>query len=745
MDAYLIVVIVLAIIAIGDLWVGVANTTNFLVGAIGSKAATYKTIIIVAAVGLLVGVSISGGMMEVARKGIVHPEMFYFKDMIIIFFAYAIGDIILLDLFNTFGMPTSTTVSMVFGLVGSGTVISLLKITDMGVSPSELESYVNTSRIITMGTALVMSVLISFIVGGVVQYLSRLLFTFDYEKRFRRWGAIWSSAGVSLISYFIVVKGLANVTVIPHDIIAWLNANSGLFMLYSFIFWTGVFELLILFTKVNVLKCIVLFGTAALAMAFAANDLVNFIGVPLAAIDSYKIALESGHPFTTHMFGLNQTYAANPLILLAAGAMMVFIMVKSKKMRTVLKISVELGSQSEEVERFQSNPLARSTVRAITNSFETIKKVIPMPVQTWVNSRFDLTKQKKWDNPTEEPPAFDLVRGSVNLIVSASLISLGTSFTLPLSTTYVGFIVAMSSAFSDRAWGRDSAAGRLSGVLTVIGGWFFTAIVACINAALIALLIWYTGFYGMAGMCVVAGFITYKNSKFHKKREKDFSEMEKAILNNSFNKEELYEKVREHSASYIHFLGELVYGCAEGIEASDLKMLKTLKKISKEAPKKSDIITSFIAKSIKRFDDKEILKAHYYSDIIGNFNVLSSLVRRMIIQSHAYFDNNHRKMTPEQIHEIKTINYRAKEILNIVGNSISEGNYFNDEIDKQFQSFKILMNTYKAAQAKRLHENQSSSFQNLLYLSQFDYCERLVLNSIKINACLGRFFSDDEQ
>ena len=746
MEIYLVVVCCLVMLALIDLWVGVSNdAVNFLVGAVGSKAAKFKTILFVAAIGLLIGVTFSSGMMEVARKGIVHPEMFYFNELIIVFIAYAIGDVILLDLFNTFGMPTSTTVSMIFGLVGSGTMVALLKISDAGGSLNELEQYINTAKVITFASAIVVSVLVSFIAGSLVQFLSRMLFTFDFKKRFKRWGGIWSGVSITTISFFILMKGLKNAAFITPEISQFINDNVPLLLGCSFVFWTFVSQILISFTKLNVLKGIVLLGTFSLAMAFAANDLVNFIGVSLAAIDSFMIASASADPFALPMAGLNAPYTANLFVVLSAGLLMVVILWKSKKSKTVIKMTVGLGSQGDEVQRFQSNGISRSLVRGVMFVFDGIKGVTPQPVKNYVNSRFDNTKAPVWTNQAETPPSFDLVRASVNLLVAAALISFGTSLKLPLSTTYVGFIVAMGTAFADRAWGRDSAAYRVSGVLTVIGGWFFTAVMASLTAGLVALVIWYCGFWGMGILIALAFFLLYKNSKFYKKREKDFSEMEKAIQNNTFNKQQLYDKVNENSASYIHFIGDLVYGCAEGIEASDLKMLRVLKKMSKEAPLKSDIITSLIAKSIKRFDDKEIKKAHFYSDIIGNFNVLSSLVRRMIIQSHAYFDDGHRKMTPEQIHEIKTNNYRAKEILNIVGNSIAEKDYFNETIDTQFRSFKILMNTYKAAQAKRLHENQSSSFQNLLYLSQFDYCERLVLNSIKIGVCLGKFFEDEKK
>ena len=741
MDFYLIVVIALVLLALTNLWVGVANdAVNFLGSAVGSKAASFKRLLVVASIGMVVGVTFSSGMMEVARNGIVHPEMFYFQDMIIIFLAYAIGDLILLDLFNTFGLPTSTTVSMIFGLVGSGTVVSIMKINGGDGDMSQLAEYINTARVLTFASAIIISVVVSFLVGGLAQYLSRLLFTFDYHKRFKRWGGLWSGIGITMITYFILMKGLKGASFIDHDTADWIKNNTLTLITASFAFWTIVTQLLISFTKVNVLKGIVLLGTFSLAMAFAANDLVNFLGAPLAGISAYMFSDASNNPFGLLMTGLNDPYKADTWILLAAGFMMVVILYMSKKAKTVTKMAVGLSSQEEEVERFQSYGVSRSLVRAVVTLFDGIKSITPVPVQAFVASRFDKTKMPKWDNPTEAPPAFDLIRAAVNLMVAAGLISFGTSMKLPLSTTYVTFIVAMATAFSDRAWGRDTAVYRVSGVLSVVGGWFVTAVMASLIAGTVALVIWYLGFWGMGLMIATAFALVFKNTLLHKKREKEFEEKEKSQLRDSMSKEELFDGVIKNSGSYIHLLAELVSSTAEGIENADLRSLRITKKSSKDAPKRSDLIAGYIAKSVKKFDADELSRSHHYTDLIGYFNVLSSLVRRMIIQSYDYFDNNHKKLTNEQIYEIKAVNTSAKELLNIVGNSITNKDFFNEAIETRFQSFKSQMNSFKASQAERLVAGNSSSFQNLLYLSHFDYCERLVLNSMKLSTAMKKFF-----
>ncbi len=741
MEIYLVVVIALVLLALTNLWVGVSNdAVNFLGSAVGAKVASFNKLLFIAALGMLLGVTFSSGMMEVARNGIVHPEMFQFQDLIIIFLAYAIGDLILLDLFNTFGLPTSTTVSMIFGLVGSGTVISLMKISDTDANISDLANYINTAKVLTFASAIIISVIVSFIVGALAQYFSRMLFTFNYKDKFKRWGGLWSGFAITLISYFLIMKGLKGASFIDKETAEWIAENTLIIVSLSFIFWSFVTQLLISFTKVNVLKGIVLLGTFSLAMAFAANDLVNFLGAPLAGVSAYLSASASSSPFGIPMDALNSPYKADTIVLLSAGLLMIVILYMSKKSKTVTKMAVGLSSQGDEVERFQSYGVSRGLVRSVVNLFDAIKIITPKPIQSFVSSRFDKSNQPKWENPTEAPPAFDLIRASVNLMISAGLISFGTSLTLPLSTTYVTFIVSMATAFSDKAWGRDSAVYRVSGVLTVIGGWFLTAIMASILAGTIALIIWYLGFWGIGLMIACAIILVSKNTILHKKREKEFAAKESTLILSSMGKQELFDSVINNSVNYVHFLSETINSCSEGIEQADLKLLRLIKKSSKDAPKKSDIITEYIAKSIKRFDNAEIERSHHYTDLIGYLNVLSSLTRRMVIQSYNYFDNNHRKMTGEQIIEIKKMILLSKELLNVVAYSIDNREFYNQDMENRFQALKSLMNNYKSLQAVRIISGQSSSFQNLLYLSLFDYCERIVVNAMNLSNAMMKFF-----
>ncbi len=742
MDIYLFVIIALLLLAISNIWVGVANdATNFLGPAVGSKAAPFKTVLIVAAIGIIVGVTFSSGMMEVARKGIVHPEMFHFQEIIIIFLAYAIGDLILLDLFNTFGLPTSTTLSLIFGLVGGGTVVSLLKISEMGGNVADLDQYINTAKVLTFATAIVLSIVLSFLFGAIIQYLSRLLFTFDYAARFKRWGGIWCSLAITLILYFILMKGVNGASFISAEWANIIKNYTSEIMLASFVFWSVVLHLVINFTKINVLKGIVLMGTFSLAMSFAANDLVNFLGAPLAAISAYATAGASATPFEITMAPLNDPYKANTLVLLAAGFLMVVILYLSKKSRTVTKTSVGLGSQEEEVERFQSFAISRGLVRSVITFFDGVQKITPEPVKRFVSSRFDKSKMPSWDNDKVPPPAFDLIRASINLVVAAALISFGTSLKLPLSTTYVTFIVAMATAFSDRAWGRDTAVYRVSGVLTVIGGWFVTAFMASLIVGTIAFIIWHFSFAGMAAMIALAMFLVFRSTLTHRKREREFEEKEKLTLKHHVSKDELFDNIVEGVSKHIHAISNLISNCSDGIIRGDLKFLRTTKQESKLLPKNSDTIISYVAKSIKKFNELEISRAHSFTDLIGYLNVLSSLGRRLSIQTFDYFDNNHMLLTSEQLDEIGEVSSMACSNLSSLANCVMDREYFNEFIDARFEAMKDVMDKYKTNQARRMIAQKSSSWQNLLYLSFMDYCERLVLNSMKCGQAMKKFFA----
>ncbi len=524
---YIIVVVVLFALAISDLVVGVANdAVNFLNSAIGSKAAPKWIIFFMASLGVLIGAAFSNGMMEVARKGIFHPEMFFFSEIMIIFLAVMITDVIMLDAFNSLGMPTSTTVSIVFELLGAAVAVAVVKIKTAGGSAFlELSQYINSEKALAIITGILVSVAIAFTVGAFVQYIARLIFSFNYRGPMKYFGAIYGGLAITAITYFMLVKGIsdssfAEIKVAGGETISdWVNHNALKVMLASFIGWTIIMQILNWLFRVKILKVVVLVGTFALAMAFAGNDLVNFIGVPLAGFNSFKAWAGAGaaNPDGFTMGVLAGKVDTPEYMLLIAGLVMVITLITSKKARAVIETEVNLGRQSEGTEKFNSSILGRVIVRSTSRFNKNLKKIIPAPLLETINSRFEPSNYVT-DDP--EPPAFDKIRASVNLVVASILIALGTSLKLPLSTTYVTFMVAMGTSLSDRAWDRDSAVFRISGVMAVIGGWFLTAIIAFTGAATIALLISLGGKFLIFVFITIAIFMVVRTHILFKSRDK---------------------------------------------------------------------------------------------------------------------------------------------------------------------------------------------------------------------------------
>jgi phosphate/sulfate permease len=511
---YLIFVIILVTLAFSDLIVGVSNdAVNFLNSAIGSRVATRRKIMVVASVGILLGALFSSGMMEVARKGIFHPEMFSFAEVMVIFLAVMLTDIILLDLFNTFGMPTSTTVSIVFELLGAAVVVAWLHVSASGQPASELVNYINSSKALLIVAGIFLSILVAFGVGAVVQYGSRMLFSFKYKKRIRTFGSVWGGLSLTILSYFLIIKGLKGASFVTPEFLRWVNSNALLLMALTMICWTILFQALISFTRVNILKVIVLAGTLSLAMAFASNDLVNFIGVPIAGIESFMIWQGSGAIAGDFlMTSLSGKVLTPSSWLIIAGFIMTITLWFSKKAKTVTETEVNLSRQHEGNERFKPHLLARLIVDAAGRVSKYLIKIFPVRIKNKIEKSFDQSRLKN----VVDPPAFDLIRASVNLTVASMLIAIATSFKLPLSTTYVSFMVAMGTSLADRAWGNGNAVYRVAGVLNVIAGWFMTAIIAFSVAGFFALIIYYFELQGVIGLIIIGAVIILKFFKIHK-------------------------------------------------------------------------------------------------------------------------------------------------------------------------------------------------------------------------------------
>ncbi len=596
---YLVLVILLFTLGIIDLVVGVSNdAVNFLNSAIGSKVANFKTILIIASLGILVGATFSSGMMEVARKGIFNPGFFTFEMIMIIFLAVMLTDIILLDIYNSLGLPTSTTVSIVFELLGAAFIVGLIFSGEQegSINVSEFLNFTRAQQIIL---GIFGSIAVSFSAGALVQYVTRLIFSFDLERTFKLYGGIFAGLAISFITYFLLVKGAKGSSFLTADQYTWIMDNATIINLVSFVFWTIVTYVIMWTTNFHPLKLVVLLGTFSLAMAFAGNDLVNFIGVAVAGFQSYEAWSLSGMlPSEFYMDSLAAKVPTPTILLLGAGLIMVITLWFSAKAKKVTETEVNLSRQDEGEERFKPNLLSRYIVggaMAIGKSFG------GMTSNTWkdkIGKQFD--SSVKPIDKSDDPPAFDLLRASVNLMVASILISWATSLKLPLSTTYVSFMVAMGSSLSDRAWGRESAVYRVAGVLNVIGGWFMTAIVAFITAGAFGAILYFTGFYGVMALFVLAIFMLIRS---HVNFKKKHANGEVAVMTSVPNLDQIAKETREYTVESISKVSHSLSMNIKGLigENSDI-LSKNQREVLKNA-KKNQKSQSKLAKVLKQMGE----------------------------------------------------------------------------------------------------------------------------------------------
>ena len=577
---YLFLVIFLFVLAIVDLSVGVSNdAVNFLNSAIGARAASFKVIIAIAAVGVFVGAALSNGMMDIARHGIYQPQHFYFSEIMCILAAVMLTDVVLLDIFNSLGMPTSTTVSMVFELVGGTVAIALVKIASSS-GALQLGDLLNTEKAFTVILGIFLSVAIAFFFGVIVQYLSRILFSFNYKKSSKYFIGLFGGLAATSIIYFMLIKGLKTSSFMTGEFKDMVYANTGMIVLGCMVFFTILMQVLH-WLKVNVFKVVILMGTFALALAFAGNDLVNFIGVPLAGYSSYMDLMAQGGTTTTDTFLMTSLLgpAQTPwYFLVGSGVVMVIALATSKKAQNVVKTSLDLSRQSDGEESFGTSPVARVLVRNCSNISATILSIVPTPVKNWIDSRFNQSEMIM-----DDKASFDLVRASVNVVLSGLLIALGTSLKLPLSTTYVAFMVAMGTSLADRAWGRESAVYRITGVLSVIGGWFITAGAAFTICFIVALLIYWGGIpalvamIGLAIYSLVRSHFAYK-AKLRKEALKEEVNSTVSKLRKATDTREALALFREHSReelqSDLDFTAEVFGKAVNGFMNENLRELR---------------------------------------------------------------------------------------------------------------------------------------------------------------------------
>lgn len=738
---YIIVVVILFALAISDLIVGVSNdAVNFLNSAIGSKAAPKWMIFLMASLGVLIGATFSNGMMEVARKGIFHPEMFYFSEIMVIFIAVMITDVILLDMFNTFGMPTSTTVSIVFELLGSAVTVSIVKIKMGGGSVVlELYKYINSEKALAIISGILVSVIIAFTVGAVVQYLTRLIFTFNYRKPMKYLGSLYGGGAITAITYFMLIKGIHGSTYADvllssgQTLESWFTTNTGLVLIFSLIFWTALIQLLKWIFKIKILKVIVLVGTFALAMAFAGNDLVNFIGVPLAGFNSFKGWIAGGEvaPDSFSMGMLAGKVPTPAYMLIIAGLIMIITLIMSKKAQSVIATSVDLSRQSEGSERFDSSLAARLIVRSTTGFQNKFSGLLPVGFIKTLNSRFIPAYIERPDDP--EQPAFDKIRASVNLVVASILIALGTSLKLPLSTTYVTFMVAMGTSLADGAWDRDSAVYRITGVIAVIGGWFLTALIAFTVSGIIALIISLGGSIMIFVFIAVAIFMVVRTHLlFYKRKQKTIAEEEDTIAD-----EDAYEQIIEKSLKQvirsIVFSNEIITEGIEGFLTEDRTKLKAAEKICMEFSKKAKKNRDRVYSTVQLLSEGPVDTSHFYVQMMDYKREMAHAVHFMTEPMIIHLKNNHKPFILDQGKELREMISLLDNFFNLCHRTVKEEKF--DDIDQLIivrdKIFEFLQKIEKN-QIKRIKNKEVNTRNSQLYFKIIAEVRNLLLHVVNL-------------
>lgn len=716
METFLPVVIAfIFVLAILGIVAGVSNdATNFMSAAVGTKSASYRSVTIIASFGIIFGSLMSNGMMEIARNGVFSPQYFFANEIIYIYLAVMIANLILLDVFNTLGLPTSTSVSLVFELLGATVAIAMIKM-HSGTMGAGLDELINTDKALTMVVGIFLSVAIAFIFGIIVQYITRLIFSFNFEKNLKWKIGIFSGIATTALIYFMLIKGMKGAAFMTPEIKTWIDVHTWQLLGASFVFFTILMQILF-FLKVNVLKLVVLIGTFALAMAFAGNDLVNFIGVPLAGLDTYLDVRNSGVPMDAlSMNSLNTMSATNTIYIIIAGLIMVVTLLTSKKARIVLQTSLDLSKQNGGNESFGSSAIARSMVRFVNNTVTAIDNILPAKVKSWIEKRFDSREMI-----LEENACFDLIRGAVSIVLASMLIALGTSLKLPLSTTYVTFMVTMGASLADRAWSRESAVYRVTGMFSVIGGWFITAIVAFLICFVIALLFYYGGVFAMLAMIALAVYIIIKNrAKSHKNVEVD-ELFEKAL--NTTDQELIYESLIQHNRESISELLNISKDIYAGVVDAFMKEdIKTLRKASNDCRLAKDKMKQLKRKEImimRRLDDKMINKNTWFHLSYNCIEQILYSLRRICDPCKEYVDNSFTPLDKKYLPEVECLKDKVMWSLNTADNTILNSDYKDvDVIMEQITSRESDVIEMTHEQMNRIQHDKDNIDLGLLYLN----------------------------
>lgn len=676
---YLCIVVFLLCLAVFDLFVGVSNdAVNFLNSAIGAKVAKFRTVLIVASAGVAIGAVMSSGMMDVARHGIMQPSNFSFYDVMTIFLAVMVTDIIVLDMFNTLGMPTSTTVSLVFELLGGTFILAVLKVSaDPNLAFGDL---LNTDKALSVIIAIFVSVAIAFVFGIIVQWLSRIVFTFNYKRHSRYSIAIFGGIAFTALAYFIFLKGIAKSHYIAEDVRTWVEANTQMLLLATFVGSSIVMEVLHLL-RINIFRLIVLMGTFALAMAFAGNDLVNFIGVPLAGLDSYNdYVANSGGVGVSHfmMDSLNGSAQTPPVYLFAAGVVMIVAMATSKKAQNVIKTSVDLARQDEGDEMFGSSRAARSIVRVTQESSSWISQYMPKSLARWIDSRFN-----KEEAELNEGAAFDVVRAAINLVLASLLITVGTNYKLPLSTTYVTFMVAMGSSLADRAWSRESAVFRVTGVISVIGGWFITAAVAFVSCAVVCIIMYYGGIVAKVAFMALVIFLLIRSNRKYAEKEKDADKEDVfRLMMRTRDPEIVWDLLTKHVSRTQSFTTRFVMqnfnAIIDGLES---ERAKTLRRVSNDLAKEKIELKKYRRQellALRRVPTEIAIERNTWFHLgINSSEQFIYCLRRILDPVKEHVDNNFNPLPAEYIEEFRPIRAQINDLMQQTESQISTCRFEN--------------------------------------------------------------------
>ena len=744
---YLGIIIFLFVLAVFDLMVGVSNdAVNFLNSAIGAKAASFKTIMIISAIGIFIGASLSNGMMDIARHGIYQPEHFYFEEIMCILLAVMLTDVVLLDVFNSMGMPTSTTVSMVFELLGGTFALALIKV--YGDSSLELGDLINTDKALSVIMAIFVSVAIAFFFGMLVQYIARVIFSFNYQNKMKYSIGLFGGIAATAIIYFMLIKGLKDSSFMTKENLAWVKDHTAQLVLTCFVFFTVLMQILH-WLKINVFKIVVLLGTFALALAFAGNDLVNFIGVPLAGYSSFLDYTANGAGYAPDSFLMTSLLgpASTPwYFLVGAGAIMVYALFTSKKAHAVIKTSVDLSRQDEGEETFGSTPIARTLVRISLNMSNSLSRIIPEGTKNWIDSRF-----RKDEAIIADGGAFDLVRAAVNLVLAGLLIAIGTSLKLPLSTTYVTFMVAMGSSLSDRAWGRDSAVFRITGVLSVIGGWFLTAGAAFTICFFVALIIHFGGtvaivlLIGLAAFTLIRSQVLFKKKNLKGKENETFKEIMRSTDSNQalnlmrvltreeLNKVLLYAE-ENFDRTVNSFINENLRGLRKAMGASkfEKQLLKQMKR------------TGTLA--MCRLDNNTVLeKGLYYYQGNDFASELVYSINRLCEPCLEHIDNNFNPLDVAQKNEFSEASAKITALISSCREKLNNNAYEDFETDlATANALNAQLAHLKREELKRIQTQTGSIKVSMVYLTMIQEAQNVVTYTINLMKVNRKFQMDFE-